>query len=122
MRYFVKDNVTQYNLLFGYQTDGSKYWQQLWNYPLFGFGFYYTDLKNPDVLGTSKSMYLYFDKPLLTINKFYLNLYTALGAAYLSNRFDYQTNYTNIAIGTHLNIYANLNLQANYNFKHFIFV
>ncbi len=112
MRYFINKNITQYNINIGYQTNGEKNWHLDWRNPEYGLGFYYADLGNPEVLGNSKAAYFYFNTPLLWNNFISTNFYVGLGTAYLSKCFDNKTNNVNIAIGSHLNIYANVNLRT----------
>ena len=51
----------------------------------------------------------------------FINLFVGIGSAYISKPFNYQTNYLNIAIGLHINMYANINLEAQIRMPHFIF-
>ncbi|MBN2663144.1 MAG: acyloxyacyl hydrolase [Bacteroidales bacterium] len=121
MRYFIEKRITQFNVNIGFQTVGKKTWQQDWGFPELGVGFYYANLGNPTVLGCSKAAYFYFDMPILSDNFFALSFYVGLGMSHLSKIFNYQTNITNIAIGTHFNIYANVNLEAQLRMKKFIY-
>ncbi|MBN2892050.1 MAG: acyloxyacyl hydrolase [Bacteroidales bacterium] len=121
MRYFIKKPIKEYNLQFGYQTTGNKDWQRNWGYPELGFGFYYANLENTDVLGSSKATYLYIDAPFFRGNILSLNYFFGIGTAYLSKPFDYKTNNTNIAIGSHLNIFANLNIETQIRTRRIIY-
>lgn len=121
MRYFIEKRITQFNVNIGYQTTGKKNWQKDWGFPELGVGFYYANLGNPTVLGSSKAAYFYFDTPIFADDLFAFNFYVGLGASHLSKVFNYQTNITNIAIGSHINIYANVNLEAQLRMKKFIY-
>lgn len=121
IRYLINRHIPQYNLNVGYQTKGKKDWQNHWGFPEIGFGLYYANLGNPDVLGTSKAAYLYFDAPIFSEKFFAFNFFLGLGSAYLSKPFNYQTNPTNIAIGTHFNIYANVNFETQLRMPKFVY-
>jgi hypothetical protein len=121
IRSLIQKHITEYNLHVGWQTTGNKQWQREWNYPEVGTGFYYANLGNPDVLGDAKAAYLYYNMPFFRTQMFTMNFYLALGTAYLSNPFDFQENYTNIAIGSHYNIFANTNFEAQIRTKNFVF-
>lgn len=108
MRYFIKGRITSFRAVCGYQTYGKKPWQQLWNYPEMGFGLYYSDLQNPDVLGNIKSAFFYYQQPILKSQYHGLYFNFDIGLAYFNKIFDYKNNYTNIAIGSHFNLYTSL--------------
>ncbi len=121
IRSLLKKHITQFNLQLGWQTAGNKDWQRAWNYPEIGTGFYYANLGNPEILGDAKAMYLYYNTPLIRQKMFNLSFYLALGTAYLQKPFNYQTNYNNIVIGSHFNIFANTNIEAQLRTKRIIF-
>ncbi len=121
MRYIIKKPPNEYLLTIGFQTTGKKQWQQHWAYPEIGFGAYYADLNNPDVLGNSKAGFLFINAPVFRDKFFCLNYHFGVGVAYLSKAFNYQTNYYNFAIGSHYNIYANLDIELQYRTKKFIY-
>lgn len=121
MRYFIKKRVPQFNVNLGYQTKGNKDWQREWNFPELGFGLYYANLRNPSVLGSAIAPYTYIDMSLFSKDYFQLNFFLGFGSAYLTKPFNYQSNNTNIAIGSHLNIYANINIEAQLRMEKYIY-
>ena len=121
MRYFINKPVNGFSLLFGFQTTGKQDWQNHWGFPELGFGTHYVDFKNPDVLGNSKVIFLYIDAPFLESKILSFNYNIGFGIAYLNKIFNYQTNYTNIAIGSHLNVYANVNFELQLKAKKVVY-
>ncbi len=121
MRYFINKNITEFNISAGFQTTGKQQWQRDWNFPEIGIGMYHANLQNKTILGSSTALYLYFNNKIYSHNNFSLSSFVGIGSAYISKPFNYQTNYLNIAIGSHVNIYANINLEAQIRMPHFVF-
>lgn len=120
IRASIKKHVKEVNLQIGIKTNGQYQWQQLWHYPELGFGLYFADLGNPEVLGYSTAAYFYYNKSLLSKGVWSLNFYTALGCAHLSKFFDPRTNYLNITNGSAFNIFANVNLENGFKIDNII--
>lgn len=108
--YYVKGHVPEFKLRVGKSTIGTKQWQGLYKYPDLGFGYYFADLGNPDVLGNVNAVYFFIDVPYIRKKKINFSYNFELGLAYLSKKFDIQTNYFNTAISSHINAYINLGL------------
>ena len=110
------------------KTYGFNAWEQRFNYPDYGLTFIYQDLKN-DVLGNNSSLYAHYNFYFLKRN---LMFRIGQGLAYTSNPYDKETNYRNIAFGTHIlsstfmmlnykkeRIIDNLGLQAGLSLIHY---
>lgn len=113
MTHLIKGHVGVAELNFVYRTNGRKPWHQLYKYPELGVGFMHFWLGNPEQLGTLEALYPYSDFRLTKINPvFSLNMRVGIGLAYLMKPFDIKTNHKNNAIGSHLNGFVNLRLNA----------
>ncbi len=99
-------NIKVFDVSIGKQTYGEKYWEQLYRYPSYGFGYYYADLGNQEELGQVNALFAYVDIPIFKRNKHLLSYRISSGLAYL--------NQGNLAIGSHLNIYFDLALNYRY--------
>ncbi|MEN8119855.1 MAG: acyloxyacyl hydrolase [Bacteroidota bacterium] len=99
-------NIKVFDISIGKQTYGQKYWEQLYRYPNYGFGYYFIDLGNPEELGQANALFAYVDIPVLRRGKHLLSYRISEGLAYL--------NQGNIAIGSHLNLYFDLTINYRY--------
>ncbi len=99
-------NIKVFDISIGKQTYGEKYWEQLYRYPSYGFGYYYVDLGNPEELGHANALFSYVDIPILRRGKHLLSYRISGGLGYLSKG--------NIAIGSHVNLYFDLALIHHY--------
>jgi hypothetical protein len=79
-------------------TFGEKEWQQRYNYPDWGVSFLYQNLGNP-VLGDNLAAYGHYNFYFLNRN---LSLTLGTGIAYNTNPYDAETNFRNLAYGSHL--------------------
>lgn len=86
--------MLQYNI----QTAGTKDWQQRYNYPDYGLSLYYVDLGNT-VLGENLAVYGHYNFYMANRR---LVLTVATGIGYNTNPYDPNTNFRNIAFGSHL--------------------
>ncbi|MBM3403639.1 MAG: acyloxyacyl hydrolase [Bacteroidetes bacterium] len=95
-------------------TYGKQKWEQLYNYPIIGIGFWYSALSKSPGLGSAAALFPYINYPLFRVNNFALHFRFALGLGYLTKKFDRIENYKNLAIGSHFNAAVNLMLEARY--------
>ncbi len=78
-----------FSLKYGIHTDGRKYWQQLYGYPVWGIGVYKAFFFNDhDELGNPAAVYLFTDLPLKSWEKWSLNFELGFGMAFNWNRHD----------------------------------
>lgn len=112
MRYFIQKNVTEVNIIAAFSSSKNKQWQQQWNYPQIGFGFYYSTSVNQNIYGNPFASYLYSEFGLFQNKLFKFSSEIDIGAAYLTKKFDYQNNYLNLVIGSSINIFASINFKT----------
>lgn len=96
----------------GKETFGLERWQAMYQYPIIGVSYWYSQLGNSKYLGSANAVFPYVNYPLWRNQRQELNFRVGLGLAYLTKRFDRINNYKYIAIGSHLN--AAINLMAEY--------
>jgi len=102
----IDDNIHIFDISLAKQTSGEKSWQQLYNYPVYGFGYYFVNLGNPEELGLASAIFSYYDFPLLRKTKSALSLKLSAGLGYL--------NEGNIAIGSNFNLYFDASIRHKF--------
>jgi len=85
------------------KTYGAKPTDQFYNFPMYGFGLYYANLQNNNVLGYVLAPHAFYAFPLFRGNKTIINFKIGLGLGYVSKKFDVDNNYYNSLISTTLN-------------------
>ncbi len=85
-------------LSFQKKTFGNQEWQRLYNYPEYGVSFIYNNLDNR-YLGEHYSIYAHYNFYFL---RRHLMLRLGQGMAYITTPYDEDTNFRNIAHGSHL--------------------
>lgn len=93
----------------GMQTTGIKYWQKVYNYPTYGFGFYSGYFFN-DIIGNPLALFTYIDLPFKRIKSGTYSTSWGTGVSFHQNEFDLLNNPENIAIGSDLNVYIDFSL------------
>ncbi len=100
-----------------YNSKNNNYFDSVYNSPYSGFGFSYFNLGNKNVLGYSAAVYSFMELKLFNIKNIEFNTRINGGLAYLSEKYDKFGNTENIAIGSNINFYFNLNFVLNYKLK-----
>lgn len=93
------DRFQSLRLDFGWQTDGSKDWHHLFNFPTFGIGLYGADFYDENELGTPSSLYGFFTWPLVRWDRWRFNFDIAFGFTNNWAPYDPENNPYNSAIG-----------------------
>lgn len=112
--YLVNEPVKSIEVSIGKQTRGKSIWEQAYKYPEFGLSFLYTTLGNKDVFGTEFALYPFVQTALIRRPKFILSNQFGLGYGYATKKFDLETNYENVSVGSHSNLHFNFKLGANW--------
>ena len=86
-------------LEYGWQTDGSELWHQLYNKPRYGVGIYFGDFFNPDEIGYPTALYGFLKFPVANwgSNSFHFGFGFGLSTDW--KNFDHEKNPYNNAIG-----------------------
>ena len=95
-------------------TYGKHKWERAYGYPILGISLFYSGLGNSEELGQAFALMPFINFPLYREKNFKIGFRFALGIGYLTNKFDRLNNYTNLAIGSHLNAAVNLQFEARY--------
>jgi hypothetical protein len=100
---------------FGFQTTGRYPWQQLHNYPRYGFGVHYADLVSDTedtIVGNPFSAFVFYGAPWIRAGRFSFNSDLSLGLSYASLIHDPVRNPYNDVIASHMNLYFDFNLNV----------
>jgi len=110
-----EDYIRSIDICFYKETFGKNIWEQLYNYPAYGVSFFYSSLGNNEIFGRELAL-TYFFKIYFSNYKNRLRLFnrTGIGISYVNRKFDLQTNYLNVAVGSNFNIHFNFRLGAEY--------
>jgi len=110
----LKNPYNAFDLKVGIQTEGNKYWQQVYSYPSWGFGFYSADLGSSDTLGEPTAIYMFFEAPIKRWKRFGFFWEVQIGIAYDFNNYDPVTNPANDVIGSAVNVHLSAGATARY--------
>ena len=101
----------------GFQTLGGELWQQFNRYPKYGIGIHYADeiLDDPDTtnLGNPFSAFMFYNIPMARFGRFSLNTNISVGLSYMNHIYDPASNPYNDVVGSHVNLYFDLNLNMD---------
>ena len=111
IRYLQRGHIPAFDLRLS-RTITDKHWAKLYRYPDIGLGYYHGNLKWDEVLGRINAGYGFIKVPLVRKKRFRINYSFAFGMAFISQPFDLDDNYFNIAIGSHTNVYLNFGMEA----------
>jgi hypothetical protein len=131
MRHLPETAAQMLELRISKPTDGSSAWNHLYDLPSVDFSIRAFELGNRDVLGFGLGGAFIFSRPFYHKKRFSWNGEIGAGPGIVTKKMDYETNYKNVAIGSHLNIFFvigteikyqiidNWTLNASLSFNHF---
>lgn len=114
MIYFIDDFSRGMEVNYGLWRFDREGWQQYYNYPEVGVGFFYNSYGNPDIYGQGMALYPYLHFPIVRTSKFTIKNKVAMGLGYTNTPFDYKENPWNQIFGARLNIYVGFGLYTGY--------
>lgn len=109
MNYMIRDHTTCVELAVGVQTDGSKSWHRVFNYPRYGAIASYWEFGSA-YLGRGAGLMAFMDFPLEPSRSLFLR--SGLGFGLVEKPFDLEDNLYNSAIGSPLNATIKLELTG----------
>lgn len=114
MAHLIKGHIYGGELNYTFRTDGCRPWQQIYKYPEIGLSIFTMYLSNPQQLGNLGALYPFINLRLNKLSsKVNFNLRLGEGLAYITKRFDRINNHKNNVIGSHLNGFVNIRLNAS---------
>ncbi|MCP4313716.1 MAG: hypothetical protein GY790_20875 [Bacteroidetes bacterium] len=98
----------------GFQTLGGEIWQQYNHYPKYGLGIHYADEikdRSDTALGNPFSFFAFYNVPLARFGRFTLYTNLSAGLSYVRLIHDPVSNPFNDIVGSHINLYLDLDLN-----------
>lgn len=96
------------------QSIGRNSWEQLYKYPETGLTLQFTTLGNKDVFGHEFGLFPYVQTPFIRRKHFVFFNQFGLGIGYATKKFDLESNYENISVGSHINVHFNFKLGTKF--------
>jgi len=118
MLHLVEKNTSTFELEFTQQDTKTGYWDSAYKHPLRGFSLSYQDFGNKVALGQGYTAFAHTTFPIYQGEKFgFFDFRIGTGLAYVTKKYDVETNLKNNAIGSHWNGYVNLQFNWNKHYK-----
>lgn len=109
MDHLVKDRNNVFELEFSRQDNSDGIWSKIYKYPSQGTTLIYHDYGNPEVLGRSFTFCRFTRFPIYQSEKWgFVDFRLGNGISYITKKYDPFENKKNIAIGSHINGFVNL--------------
>lgn len=105
----IRDHPQGFMLSYNVRTYGNERWQREYDYPDWGVTFLYEDFRN-NVLGTNFSAGFHYNFYFLNRN---LQVRIGQGLNYNTRPFDLDTNFKNLAFGSHITGFSQIAFQYN---------
>ena len=96
-----KTSITN-QLYFGYKTRGSKKWHRRFNFPEYGFSYFFSNLGNTDQFGYAHGIIPNYTTVLVNTNRIKLKYRIGFGLGYFTKIFDEENNPHNFLIGSRI--------------------
>lgn len=112
--YLVNEPVKSFELSISKQTTGKSIWEQAYKFPEYGITFLFTTLGNQNVFGDELAIYPYVQTALIRRPRFVLSNQFGLGYGYATKKFDLESNYQNVSVGSHSNLHFNFKLSSKW--------
>src|SRR5690606_33030730 len=110
----VKSHFYSGDIIYNFHTNGSKYWHKAYKQPTFGILGTFTYNGNREVIGQAIGVGAIVKLPFIVKNKWSFNARMSGGFAYLTRKFDIDSNPKNNSIGTHFNLLVVLGMDIQY--------
>ena len=120
MGHLVKDRPNALELAFSRQDTSKGAYSQIFRYPSRGSAFTFQDYGNRDILGRSLTFFRFIKFPIYQSEKWgFIDFRLGQGVSYISKIYDKFSNPKNIAIGSHINGFVNLQFTWTKHFNKF---
>ena len=106
--------IHSFDLTLSKQTIGKTSWEQVFKYPEYGLSLFYSTLGNKEIFGNELALTYFFKIYILNRDKLQLYNRIGIGLDYVTKRFDLETNPSNVAVGSHVNIHFNCRFGGTY--------
>ncbi|HHZ65173.1 MAG TPA: acyloxyacyl hydrolase [Flavobacteriales bacterium] len=112
MSHLVKGHIPAFELTLEKQTSGLLDNHGVYNFPSVGVSLWHSDLGNKEQLGSGSAIFGFVNFPLVRSGRFLLRYKLGSGVGLISKPFDREYNHKNTAIGSQLNMFLLIQLNA----------
>lgn len=109
-----KERINSIDLSLVKGTDGSNVWEQTYGYPEHGVSFFYSTLGNDEIYGREMALNYLLKIPFVIKGKFKFYNQLGIGLNYVTEKFDFEENYLNVAVGSSINLHFNCRFGLSY--------
>jgi hypothetical protein len=116
----IEDPVRGFTVNYYMSNKKGEEWRIFFNQPNYGLSYNFKSYGNPEILGDSHSLNAFLQMSVLPKRKYFdLGFLASTGFGYFTKTYDPESNPTNKAISTHINIGAELRLFTKIRFDPF---
>ncbi|MCB9195854.1 MAG: acyloxyacyl hydrolase [Flavobacteriales bacterium] len=112
--YFTDSYIKGFEVNVIKETVGKNQWERIYNYPEVGVSIFHTSLGNDSLFGKATAVNYFFKLKLIDQVRFSFYNRTGIGLGYLTERFDLNSNKSNVAIGSHFNVHFSFKWGVNF--------
>lgn len=112
--YLTTDFVQSVDIYFEKESVGKNPWEEVFGYPTYGIGFFYTTLGNDEIHGRELALFPFMKFRILGNEKLNFSGLMGLGFGYATKAYDPETNPYNVVIGSKFNIHFQASLLLRY--------
>lgn len=112
MGHLAQEHAYAAELSYVFRTNGEKSWHRHYNYPEISINLYYGSVGNTQILGNFSGVYSSIAIPFVAKERFRFSGKLGCGLAYTNKVYDEVLNKKNVAVSTHINIFASIGLDA----------
>jgi hypothetical protein len=113
LNYLANSHADIYELNVSKKVSGKQLWHHVYRYPYIGFSCFYSELGNDIVFGKAFALNPHIGFNLIKHPRFSLKYRFGIGLTYVTKHFDPETNYQDIPVGSHINIWLNSELNGS---------
>ena len=114
MSNLISGHVSNFEIDYEFSMAKGFVWQEIFNHPKAGISFLYGGLGNAKELGIGTALYGFLRFPLITNQRFMFSYKWGSGLGVISKPFHSEKNYKNVAIGSTLNMFMHVSLEARF--------
>lgn len=112
--YLTNDFVHSVDLYIEKESVGKNPWEEVFGYPTYGIGLFYTTLGNDEIHGRELAVFPFMKFRILGGEKLNFSGLMGLGFGYATKAYDPETNPYNVVIGSKFNIHFQASLLVRY--------
>jgi Lipid A 3-O-deacylase (PagL) len=114
MTAITNDYVRSIDISISKKTHKGNVWEQLYHYPENGLSLFYSSLGNNKILGKELALNYFFKIDYISKKNFKLFNQLGIGLNYVTRKFNFDSNYLNVGVGSRVNIHFNFRLGSTF--------